>query len=206
MISSGQLRAVQKELHDRGVSEISLPDLLERLRVGPFQQPATDFVPLDAEAGRRRLLRRSAELIRSGLLDVITPEELADLGRPRIERGADGEPDLVAAEDEMEKLVRYFEETEERLGAENDSPVHLVETQSARRVLFTISRLLDDEAERNRAWKHADPSEMARAFIDLVAGFVKEWKLSWQELAQELRLEPSAFARLSRYGSEEEAN
>jgi hypothetical protein len=114
--------------------------------------------------------------------------------------------DLVTAEKEIEKLVSYFEETEERLSAQNDAPAHLVETQSARSVLFAISRFLDDEAERNRAWKHADPSEVAQAFIDLVAAFVKERKLSWEELAGELHLDPRAFGRLSRYSSEEEAS
>lgn len=43
-VSSGQLRAVMKELHDRDVSEILLVDLLDRLRVGPLQRPASEYV------------------------------------------------------------------------------------------------------------------------------------------------------------------
>jgi hypothetical protein len=45
-VSSGQLRAVMKELHDRDISEIALTDLLDRLRVGPLQRPASEYVDL----------------------------------------------------------------------------------------------------------------------------------------------------------------
>jgi hypothetical protein len=193
---------VIKELHDREISEISLGDLLERLRVGPLQQPASDLVAVDVETGRQAL-ERLAERIRSGRLGVIPPEELAELRRPGTEVGAGDEPDLLAAEEEIEKLARYFEEVEERLTTLNDAPVHLVETQSARRVLFAISQFLDDEAERNRAWKHFDPSEVAQAFVDLVAAFVKERRLSWEDLANELHLEPRTFGRLRDLVSDE---
>lgn len=44
LIHSGQLRAIQKELHDRGVDTINLRDLLEELRVGPLQRPASEYV------------------------------------------------------------------------------------------------------------------------------------------------------------------
>jgi hypothetical protein len=44
LISAGQLRSVIKEIHDRGADSISLPDLLDRLRVGPLARPASEYV------------------------------------------------------------------------------------------------------------------------------------------------------------------
>jgi hypothetical protein len=43
-VTSGQLRAVLKELHDQDRPEIALVDLLDRLRVGPLQRPASEYV------------------------------------------------------------------------------------------------------------------------------------------------------------------
>jgi hypothetical protein len=58
-VISGQLRAVMNELHDRGTDEISLPDLLARLRVGPLQRPASEYVhvPLTSERAASDVLR-----------------------------------------------------------------------------------------------------------------------------------------------------
>jgi hypothetical protein len=47
-LTPGQLRAVIKELRDRGRSEITLADLLDRLRVGPLQRPAREYIDFAA--------------------------------------------------------------------------------------------------------------------------------------------------------------
>jgi hypothetical protein len=113
------------------------------------------------------------------------------------------EPDLLDAEEELERLVRYFEEVEKRLEAQSDAPVHLVETRSAWRASVAIARFLGAERDRNRAWKHSEPSGVAREFIGLVAEFVKEKRLSWEELAGQLHLESRSFVRLADFADEE---
>jgi hypothetical protein len=113
------------------------------------------------------------------------------------------EPDLLDAQDELERVIRYFEEVEDRLEAQGGAPVRLVETRSARRASVAISRFLEAERERNRAWKHSDPSTHAQEFINLVAAFVKENGLSWEELADQLYLEPRSFAWLADFAGDE---
>jgi hypothetical protein len=110
---------------------------------------------------------------------------------------ASDELDLQAAEDELQRVVRYFEEVEQRLEAQSGAPVHLVEMRSAWRAWMAVSQFLEAERERNRAWKHADPSEVALEFIGVVAAFVKENGLSWAELAEHLHLDPGPFVRLA---------
>jgi hypothetical protein len=99
------------------------------------------------------------------------------------DENASDELDLLGAEDELQRVVRYFQEVEERLEAQSGAPVHLVEMRSAWRAWMAVSQFLEAERERNRAWKHSEPSEVARQFIGVVAGFVKETGLSWAELA-----------------------
>jgi hypothetical protein len=118
-------------------------------------------------------------------------------------RDVNDEPDLLDAEEELELVVRYFEEVERRLEAQSGAPVRLMETQSAWRALFAIARFLGAERDRNRAWKHAEPTGVAREFIVLVARFVTEKRLSWEELADQLHLEPRSFVRLADFADEE---
>jgi hypothetical protein len=116
---------------------------------------------------------------------------------------ASDELDLLDAEDELQRVVRYFEEVEERLEAQSGAPVHLVEMRSAWRAWMAVSRFLEAERERNRAWKHSDPSEVAREFIGLAATFVKENGLSWEELAEHLHLDPGSLVRLADFADAE---
>jgi hypothetical protein len=98
---------------------------------------------------------------------------------------ASDELDLQAAEDELQRVVRYFEE------------------RSAWRAWMAVTQFLEAEGERKRAWKHLDPSEIARQFIGVVAAFVKENGLSWAELAEHLHLDPGPFVRLADFADAE---
>jgi hypothetical protein len=116
---------------------------------------------------------------------------------------ASDELDLRAAEDELQRVVRYFEEVEQRLEAQSGAPVHLVEMRSAWRAWMAVTQFLEAERERNRAWKHSEPSEVARRFIGVVAAFVTENGLSWAELAEHLHLDAGSFVRLADFADEE---
>lgn len=119
------------------------------------------------------------------------------------DQDASDELDLLDAEDELQRVIRYFEEVEERLEAQTGAPVHLVEMRSAWRAWMAVTQFLEAERERNRAWKHADPSEVAQEFINLVAAFLNEKGLSWEELADYLHVEPRSFAHLAHFADEE---
>jgi hypothetical protein len=121
----------------------------------------------------------------------------------RSDENASNEPDLLDAEEDLHLVVRYFEDVEERLEAQSGAPVRLVETQSARRASIAVSRFLGAERERHRAWKHSDPSKTAQEFINLVAAFLNEKGLSWEELADYLHVEPRSFAHLAHFADDE---
>lgn len=106
-------------------------------------------------------------------------------------------PDLYDIEDDLESLVRYFEQVEQELYEKSGFPVQLVQTETARRASVSLFRIREAERERQRTISRRDPDETAIAFIQLAAAFLNERKLDWSDLEESLFLPSGAFDRLS---------
>lgn len=100
-------------------------------------------------------------------------------------------PDLFDAEEDLDALVRYFDELEDRLRAESKSPVHLVETQKVRRASIAVSRFLEAERRSRDGWRHSEPSPTAVAFAKLVGRFLADTGMTSEELAEQVNASPS---------------
>jgi hypothetical protein len=101
------------------------------------------------------------------------------------------QPDLYEVQEDLETLVQYFEELEDRLTTESKHPVHLVETRTARRASIAVYRFLEADRERRRGWRQSEPSEAAVTFAKLVFQFLSERQMTSDELAQQVSAAPT---------------